>query len=115
MSLVMLEDKAKEKSTFVVNASFEDEDGDAITPTSITWTLTDRKGRIINSRESVSVAVPAASNDIVLTGNDLALQQNDDRIRVFTVEAVYDSAAYGNDLTLNDEAEFEILSLLKVT
>lgn len=115
MARIMLKDKAKERGTYVINVSFKDEDGAAITPTSITWYLTDKKGRVINSRTAVSIAIPDDSNDVVLTGADLALEQRDDRVRVFTARAVYNSTVYGNNLTLNNEAEFEIEELLMVT
>lgn len=103
--------KAADKSTYVINLAFEDEDGNAVIPDSIAWTLTDDAGTVINSRTSVAVAVPAASVDIVLSGNDL--KYSDGRHRVLTVQAVYDSNL-GSDLPLKDEVKFEIADLLIV-
>lgn len=114
MARYKLENNATEKSTYVITCEFEDENGDAITPGTLTWTLTDTKGRIINSREDVSVSDPTSSEDIVLYGDDLALSQNDNRIRVFTVYATW-SGTYGSSLPLRNECEFKIDNLLKVT
>ena len=99
--------KAVEASTFVINAAFTDEDDAAVTPSSITWTLTDAAGNVINSRQDVVVDTPAASIDIVLFNADLAIA-GQDRKRVLTVDAVYDSNA-GSDLPLRDFVEFEIV------
>jgi len=107
---------AEEESTYVITAAFEDEDGDAVTPDSITWSLTDNDGSIINGREDVSIAVPAASNDIVLSGDDLAIQSSESGTarRWLILEAVYDSDI-GANLPLKDDAVFVITDLKKVT
>ena len=110
-----LEDNAKEKATYVITVAFKDENGTAITPKTLSWSLTDRKGRVINSREDVAVGSPSSSENIVLSGNDLALANNDNRIRVLSIYATYDSATYGNDLPLREEAEFKIENLIKVS
>jgi len=115
MPTYRLEEEAIEKGTYVITVEFEDEDGDAITPKTLTWTLSDKKGRIINSREDVSVVTPSSSNDIVLSGNDLALPNTDNRVRIFTAEATYDSLSYGNDLPIKEEAEFVVRKLINVS
>jgi hypothetical protein len=114
-STYRLEDNAIEKSTYVITVAFKDENGTAITPKTLTWTLSDKKGRIINSRDTVTVVTPASSENIVLSNNDLALANNDNRVRVLTVEATFDSLEYGNDLPLKESAEFVIQNLLKVS
>ena len=63
---------AVEESSYIVNAAFEDEDGNAKSPDSVTWTLTDKYGTIINSREDVS-ETPGTSIDMVLYGDDLQI------------------------------------------
>ena len=103
---------AVELSTKVVPVSFQDEAGDAVTPNSITWTLTNDSGDIINSREDVSVP-PAPSVNIVLSGGDLAIGNNG-RMRILTVLALYDSI-YGTNLPLRSSAEFNITDLVAVT
>lgn len=114
MARYRLENNAVEKSTYVINMSFKDENGTAVTPGTLTWTLTDTKGRVINSRENVAVSVPTSSENVVLYGDDLALSQNDNRTRVFTAYATW-SGTYGASLPLRNECEFMIESLLKVS
>jgi hypothetical protein len=102
-----------ERSTGVVIAAFTDDAGTAVVPSSITWTLTDTFGTVVNSRSAVSVLTPAASVDIVLSGADLALPSNLHTTRVLTIEAVYTSSA-GTDLPLKEEATITIVDLLNV-
>ena len=105
--------KSLERSTYVVTVAFTDEDGTAVTPDSITWDLTDSQGNAINSRTSVAIAVPAASNNIVLSGADLAIPRPGDLWRIMTIEAVYDSSM-GSNLPFKDEITFEVLPLTNV-
>jgi hypothetical protein len=100
-----------EKSTLPIEASFTDEDGAAVTPSSITWTLTDHNGNVINNREDVS-ATPGETVTILLSGDDLAIGSNG-RVRVLTVEALYNSTL-GNDLPLKEEIYFSIKDLVNV-
>ncbi len=105
---------AIERSTFVISASFTDEAGEAVAPTSITWTLTDDYGTIINSREGEAVT-PATSVDIVLSGADLAITEaSASVIRKMTVEATYNSS-FGTGLPLKDQVTFQIDNLTAVT
>lgn len=106
---------AVEKSTFVVNVAFTDEDSDSVTPTAATWTLTDCDGSIINSREDVTISTLDTNVDVVLSGDDLAIQSgNDDGKRVFLIEGTYDSTL-GSGLPFKDQAEFFIYDLVAVT
>jgi len=107
-----LDGKAVEKSTYVITLSFKDESGSAVTPNSANWTLTDGAGAVINNRENV-VITPAESVDIVLRGADLALSENDNGMRLLTVEALYNSSL-GNDLPLKDSVKFYIVNLVKI-
>lgn len=106
-----LEAMAKEKSTYVVTAAFTDEEGTAVSPTAITWTLTSATGTVINDRLNVTVT-PAPSVEVVLTNLDLAIGTNG-TTRVFTIKATYNSDS-GTGLTLNDECRFLIADLLNV-
>lgn len=112
----LLTTTAEEKSTLIVTAAFADEDGGDVIPSSITWTLTDSAGIVINSREDVEVASPAASVDIVLSGDDLALQTGESGsvLRVLTVESIYDSGA-GSDLPLKDSVKFLLNDLVAIS
>jgi len=107
---------AIEESTFIITASFTDEDGNAVAPDTAIWTLTDKDGTVINSRSNVTITNPTNSEDIVLSGDDLALQigESNIAIRILTVEATYDSDA-GSDLPLKESVEFIIDNLLKIT
>jgi len=107
-------ENAIEKSTYIVTVAFTDEDGDDLIPTTITWTLTDVSGTVVNSREDVSVAIPAASINIVLSGDDLAIISGVTNKRILTVEAIYTSD-YGIGLPLKARAEFTIEALVAVS
>jgi len=104
---------AQEEGTYIITAAFTDEGDSAVTPNVITWTLTDRDGDVINSREDVSVDTPASSIDIVLSGDDLAIGTNGIS-RVLLVEATYDSDA-GSDLPLKGQVRFNIDDYVAVT
>jgi hypothetical protein len=112
----LLSKKAAEEGTYIITAEFVDDDGDSVAPDTLTWTLTDSSGTVINSRTSVSVSSPTSSEDIVLSGNDLALQtgESGDTLRLLTVEATYDSDA-GLDLPLKDVAFFYIKDFKAIT
>jgi len=105
---------AIEKSTYVITIAFTDEsDSDAIPATAL-WTLTDCDGSVINSREDVSISSLDENVDVVLSGDDLALQSaNDDGKRIFLVEATY-SSILGSVLPFNDQCEFYIDGLVGV-
>lgn len=99
---------AVEESTAVVTVAFTDETGVAVVPTTITWSLRDENGSIINSRSAVS-ASPASSINIVLSGNDLIYNIKQTK-RFLTVYATYTST-YGTGLPLNLEYEIPITPL----
>jgi hypothetical protein len=105
---------AHEKSTRIIVIAFTDEDGVAVIPNDITWTLSDDQGTVINSHLD-EIVVPASTINIVLTGDDLAILSSEDNgKRCILIEALYDST-YGSDLTLKDEVWFTIANLLNVT
>jgi hypothetical protein len=108
---VELTTRAVDKSTYIVTCSFSDENGDAVVPNTLTWTLTDEDGTVINDREDVEVSVPAASYDIVLSGDDL--KYSDSWYRVLTIEATYDSDA-GDDLPLRESCKFSVDDLVAI-
>lgn len=106
-----LDEKAVEESTFSITAAFTDSAGNAVVPNSLTWSLSDRDGTIINSREDVAIATPAESNTVVLFGDDLALADTDNPVRVFLIQGDYDDPVLGAGLPIKDEAIFEISNL----
>lgn len=106
---------AQEESTYIITCAFTDEDGAAVVPGTVTWTLMDSDGTVINSREDVS-ATPASSVDVVLSGDDLQVLSGEtanEVKRVFLVEYVYDSNA-GNNLPGKDHAIFVLENLTGV-
>lgn len=107
MARQTLSKKAKEGGTFVVRLTWLDEDDNAVTPDSATWSLTNSDGVIINSREDVAIAVPSTYNDVVLGPDDLLCSSHQDEDRVVIGKFIYDSAA-GSNLTGVDEVAFGI-------
>lgn len=109
-SIATITEHLAEEGTGVFTCAFKDEDGAGVTPSSATWTLTDTAGAVINSRDAVVIASLAASVDIVLSGDDLALSSGfsgSAEERVLTVEFVYTSDA-GSDLPGKGECRFFI-------
>ena len=96
---------AKEGSTYIVTVTYKDEDGSAVTPNSVIWTLTNGRGQVVNSRSAVSIASPGTSNTIVLQGDDLNIDDGEER--EISISALYDSSN-GSGLPLKDSATFVI-------
>jgi len=99
---------AVEESTYIINVSFYDSEGAALVPQTITWSLYNKDNRIINNRSNVSIAVPAATNYIVLGANDLMIGTKGDKLRILKVSATYNSTDYGNNLPLKSACKFTI-------
>lgn len=97
---------ATNEGTYIITCAFLDADGTAVTPNSLTWTLTDNEGKVINSRSAVVITIPSTSNSIVLSGDDI--DNVNGNSRVFTIEGEYNSSTYGNNLPLRGQAEFTI-------
>lgn len=102
---------ANERGTYIVKVDFEDEDGTGVVPDSIKWRLTDAKGAVINSRDTVSIITPATSVNILLSSDDLAVANRRNTHRKLLIHAVADLAA-GNNKDIYDEAEFEIANFI---
>ena len=112
---VVIDTPAVEESTYVVTASFTDENDTPVVPNTITWSLTDLDGDPINYRSDVEVLSPAASITLVLKGDDLqiAAGEGGSAQRILTLEATYDSSL-GNDLPLKESMIFRVLDLTAV-
>ena len=105
-----------EEGTFIINAAYTDEDGNAVTPQTMAWTLTDIDGNVINSRSAVDLSPMATSHNVVLKGDDLAIQDAaDNGRRIVTFVGTYNSITYGNGLGLNAECHFRIERLKNVS
>lgn len=102
--------KAVDQSTFIVTAEFFDHDDNPVTPNDgVTWMLTNADGTVVNNRDSVDVT-EAESVDIVLSGDDLKVEDGPER--VLTMQGEY-SSTYGV-LTFKDQVKFSIDDLLSV-
>jgi hypothetical protein len=101
--------EAIERSTYAVDLSFSDEDGTAMVPDSLTWSLRNSAGAIINARSSVATVV-GTTVTIVLSGADLSYEPSVGSSRVLTIEATYTSSL-GAGLPLKDEYTIPIRDL----
>ena len=108
--------KAIEESTFGVQFAFTDILGNDLTLSTLTWTLTDKDGTVINDRTDVNVPTPSATEVITLSGDDLAMssQDNDTEKRILTIKATY-YAGGGALLPLNDWAQFVLYNAKAIT
>jgi len=102
----ILDITAKDESAVEITFTYTDKDGIAVTPDTVTWTLTDFDGKVINSRKDVSIAVPSTKNSFLLQGDDI--NTKDGLVRIVTCDAVYTSATYGAGIPLRDQGQFNI-------
>ena len=115
MAITELTKRAKEKSTYMVNVAFKDEDDAAVTPNvgTVVWTLSDKYGNPVNSLEDQAEA-SAATVTIVMSALDLQVLSNERTFpeveRRLTVYAEYDSDE-GTDLPIIDSCKFFIRNL----
>ena len=118
MPIETLADEAEELSSYKVTCAFTDDDGDAVVPNLIKWSLIDDDGNIINGRSWVSVETPAASIDVPISGADLQIKSseadNEAVIRRFVVYAEYDSDL-GNDLPLYGSCKIIVRNLRRTS
>lgn len=84
---------------------FRDEDGNLVTPTSITWSLSTLTGTIVNSRHNVSVT-PGSTVAWLISDADLAVSDGD-TARMITVTSLYTSTL-GSNIPLREQARFNI-------
>lgn len=113
----VLTDSANEESTFAIEITFKDEDGNEVTPSTMVWSLVDANGDFINEREEVSIDSPSSTETIVLTGDDLRILEDEERRSTVKRWVVFEgryNSNIGNDLYLKDQVEFTITNLKKV-
>ena len=107
--------KAREEGTYMITYAPTDNNGDAISPETLQWTLLDVNNAVINSRDSISVSSPDTSNTIVLTGDDLAIDSDGiSVVRKILFKATYNATIDGTNylgLVIYIEAEFKIVPL----
>jgi hypothetical protein len=108
--------KATEMSTFIVKASFYDDEDQEVAPDTMAWSLTDEDGNIVNNREDIEISGPEQVEYIVLFGNDLAILDGEhgEEERNLVFEGTYTSNR-GSDLPLNGQYTFYVRGIKKVT
>lgn len=102
---------ARDGNTYVVVVKPQDEDGTAVTPNSMSYTLTNEYGRIVNSKDHV-VITPSTEASVVLSAADVKYAEGTRR-RVI-LEGKYNSTL-GSSMDLVDWTEFGIEDVPHVT
>lgn len=111
--MIRITERAVELSTIAFNVQFFDEDKppNAVTPVTLKWTLTDADGEVINEREDIVPGEWTTEVDIVLTGDDLPVGDEDAVSLFVLVEATYNSNL-GIGLNLNEQIRFYVDGVL---
>ena len=112
---ITLTARANERSTYIVDVSFWDENDVAVVPNAgLSWTLTDENGTVINGRDATAIS-PATTVSIVLSGLDLAIGDGlYGTQRHLLVEGTYNSSL-GNNLPIKEEIVFRINDFVHLT
>lgn len=111
----ILTDHAAKRGAYMITAEFTDEDGAAVIPTSLKWHLSKTDGTILNSRQNVAVAVPAASVTVLLKDNDLFIDTTDEEwVEVFTIDGFYTSLVHGAGIPVHARAKFIVENLVAI-
>ena len=92
---------------------FIDERGSAVTPDTLTYTLTDPYGNVINNRITATIT-PATAVVVGMTNNDLQLSGYSGNLRWLLFEGTYNSVTLGTGQSLRDNVGFYIDDLVKV-
>jgi len=108
---------AYDRSSYFVTLEFHDETGAPVTPTSITWSLTDGAGTIVNSRDQVAISPPAQTVTVALSGADLAYKSTGTRLentRKIVCQAMYLNSITNGNMPINKQAGFAIIDVAAV-
>lgn len=105
---------ATELGTYIIDVTLLDEDGDSLAPATLSWSLKDVGGNVVNSREDVEIDPPTSSVTITLTGADLALTANRPAQRILSLSGTY-TTALGVEAALTESATFIIAPLATST
>jgi hypothetical protein len=107
-----LTETAQHRSSYGASARFTETDPDTgvvsdVIPTSVTWTLTDGAGSVVNSRDAVPITPAASFVTAPLIDDDLDTIVNGN-IRIVQFDAVYSSLIYGSTATIQRQAKIKI-------
>lgn len=107
----------KEGGTGVIRVSFEDENGDAMTPDTLYWSLRDEDEDIVNERDEVQITSLGTSVDIVLQGDDLPAKEvkGQDYYHLWVVLKGTYTSTYGSALPFADQVRISVEPLKGVT
>lgn len=110
----ILTTEAIEEGTYVITVTFM-EDGVVVTPDSFYWSLTNSAGAIINSRDEIEISTPGSSEDIYLSGDDLAMETITDQYekRRLVIEGLYTPSGIATQYPYRREVEFPIRGIDK--
>lgn len=100
-----LDTHANDQSSYTVECSFTDEDGNAVAPVSLQWTLLSPTRAVVNSRENVNVTSPSATETITLVPADL--NHDDGAYRYLVLDWTYNSN-YGTGLAAREQIRINI-------
>jgi hypothetical protein len=104
----VIEEVADEGSSFYPTITFLDENGQAMTPTTLKWKLTDPAGNVINGRSEVAVSSPSSSLTIALGDGDLAVLGDHTAARIITLWGTYTSTTHGSGRPFTFQVMFNI-------
>lgn len=105
---ITLTTRARDSNPAVMHIEFRDAAGNAVTPTSAAWTLTNAAGTVVNSRSAVAIAPLDSAVDITFLSADT--EYADGPMRRMLVEWVYTSTE-GSDLEASETITFWIRDL----
>ena len=111
---IELEEHAVEGSSYRAHVAFTDDYGSSVVPETLKWSLFDKTGAVINSRDDVTVVSGLAEQmDIILSGADLpASAGNRDYVMIYlVVEITYDGAS-GTGLPLVEEFRIRVYNVV---
>lgn len=91
-----------EGGTVIMKCSFFDGNDNAVTPNTLTYSLKDISGSIINTKDTVSIT-PDTVVHVALSGDDLPYGRV-----YFELNGEYDST-YGTGLKLHDYAQIDLM------
>jgi len=113
-----------EGSSNVITATFKDDSGALAVPNNMYWTLSDRFGSIINSRNKIDFELDngtgttgtlSSAMQIFLNGADLDIASKAlSKVVILTVEGTYEAAG-GVDLPYKSQCSIEIKNLVSFT
>lgn len=109
--------EATEEGSYIVKCVTKDESGNAVAPVTMSWSLTDEAGTVINSRTAVAVVTPSSTEYIPLTGDDLACQVvgSDEEVRVVTVWGTYYSTLCATTLNFTADCQFDLRNMIGIS